>query len=62
MRKRREGWRERGREIDLIESLLRTTQSRKLKPTIQVSCELKLDLAQESYLGGAHQIFDIWHT
>ena len=55
--------RERERErSDLIESLPRTTQSRKLKPTIQVSCELKLDLAQESYFGGAHQIFDIWHT
>ena len=34
---------------DLVESLPRTTQSRKIKPTIQVSCELKLDLAQESY-------------
>ena len=39
---------------DLIESLPRTTQSRKLKPTIQVSCEPKLGLAQGSYLGGAH--------
>ena len=39
---------------DLIESLLRTTQSRKLKPTIQVSYEPKLGLAQGSYLGGAH--------
>ena len=34
---------------DLIESLSKITQSRKLKPTIQVSCEPKLDLAQESY-------------
>ena len=34
---------------DLIESLPRITQNRKLKPTIQVSCEPKLDLAQESY-------------
>ena len=33
---------------DLIESLLRITQSRKLKPTIQVSCEPKLDLTQDS--------------
>ena len=39
---------------DLIESLPRTTQSRKLKPTIQVSCEPKLGLAQGSYLGDAH--------
>ena len=31
---------------DLIESLLRITWSRKLKPTIQVSCEPKLDRAQ----------------
>ena len=38
---------------DLIESLPRTTQSRKLKPTIQVSCELKLGLAQRSYLRDA---------
>ena len=31
---------------DLIEFLPRITQSRKLKPIIQVSCEPKLDLAQ----------------
>ena len=36
-----------GREkSDLIESLPRITQSRKLKPTIQVSCEPKLGRAQ----------------
>ena len=28
---------------DLIESLLRITKSRKFKPTIQISCEPKLD-------------------
>ena len=38
---------------DLIESLPRTTQSKKLKATIQVSCEPKLGLAQRSYLGDA---------
>ena len=38
---------------DLIESLLRIIQNRKLKPTIQVSCEPKLDLVQESNRGGA---------
>ena len=38
---------------DLIESLSRTTQSRKLKPTIQVSCEPKLGLSQGSYFGDA---------
>ena len=38
---------EREREkSDLIESLPRITRSRKLKPTIQVSCEPKLDRAQ----------------
>ena len=31
---------------DLIESLPRITRSRKLKPTIQVSCEPNLDRAQ----------------
>ena len=39
-RKERERERERS---DLIESLPRIIQSRKLKPTIQVSCEPKLD-------------------
>ena len=42
-----------GEKSDVIKSLPRTTQSRKLKPTIQVSCEPKLVLAQGSYLGGA---------
>ena len=37
------------KKSDLVKSLLRITQSRKLKPNIQVSCEPKLDLAQESY-------------
>ena len=32
---------------DLIESLSRITRSRKLKPTIQVSCEPKLDKSQD---------------
>ena len=41
---------------DLIEFLPRTTQSRKLKPTIQVSCESKLGLAQGSHLGDAQFI------
>ena len=41
------------KKSDLIESLPRTTQSKKLKPTIQVSCEPKLGLAQRSYLGDA---------
>ena len=36
--------REEREKSDLIESLLRITRSRKLKPTIQVSCEPKLDL------------------
>ena len=46
--------REREREkSDLIEFLPRITHSRKLYPTIQVSCEPKLDLAQESNRGGA---------
>ena len=53
----RRGWKnheEREREkSDLIESLPRITQSRKLLPTIQVSCKPKLDLAQESNRGGA---------
>ena len=35
-----------GEKSDLIESLLRITQSRKLKPTIQISCEPKLNRAQ----------------
>ena len=30
---------------DFVESLPRTTKSRKLKPIIQVSCDPKLDLA-----------------
>ena len=57
MRERGEEWRmekrlEKEREkSDLIESLSRMTQSRKLKPIIQVSCEPKLGLAQGSYLG-----------
>ena len=37
--------REEREKNDLIESLPRITRSRKLKPTIQVSCELKLDRA-----------------
>ena len=46
--------REREREkSDLIESLPRITRSRKLKPTIQVSCKPKLDRAQGSNCGGA---------
>ena len=54
MRERGERARRREKEkSDLIESLPRTTQSRKLKPTIQVSCEPKLGLAQGSYLGDA---------
>ena len=32
-----------GEKSDLIESLPRITQSRKLKPTTQISCEPKLD-------------------
>ena len=32
---------------DLIESLLRTTRSKKLKPTIQVNCEPRLDQARK---------------
>ena len=32
---------------NLIESLPRTTWRRKLKPTIQVNCEPKLDRAQD---------------
>ena len=39
------GWKKSGGErekSDLIESLPRITRSRKLKPTIQVSCEPKL--------------------
>ena len=57
-KRRREGdWkkaRKREREkSDLNEFLPRTTQSRKLKPTIQVSYEPKLDLAQGFYLGDA---------
>ena len=32
----------------------RTTQSRKLKPTIQVSCEPKSGLVQKPYIGDAH--------
>ena len=47
MRFKREREREREREkSDLIESLPRIIWSRKLKPTIQVSCEPKLDRAQ----------------
>ena len=38
---------------DLIESLPRTTQSRKLKPTIQVSCEPKSGLIQKPYIWAA---------
>ena len=35
-----------GEKSDLIESLPRITQSRKLKPTIQISCEPKFNRAQ----------------
>ena len=47
MREREElgGWKKSGGErekSDLIEFLSRITRSRKLKPTIQVSCEPKL--------------------
>ena len=49
MREREEfrGWKKIGRrereKSDLIKFLPRITQSRKFKPTIQVSCEPKLD-------------------
>ena len=38
----RKKWRGEREKSDLIEFLPRITRSRKLKPTIQVSCELKL--------------------
>ena len=44
---------EKGEKSDLIESLSRTTQSRKLKPTIQVSCEPKSGQIQKPYIGAA---------
>ena len=37
----------------------RTTQSRKFKPTIQISCEPKLGLAQKPYIGDA-QLALLW--
>ena len=45
--KREEKWRREKEKSDLIESLPRTTWNRKLKPTIQVNCEPKLDRAQD---------------
>ena len=47
MEKERKKWRLEKEKNDLIESVPRTTQSRKLKPTIQVNCEPKLDRAQD---------------
>ena len=52
VRKKLKGEREREKS-DLIESLPRIARSRKLKPTIQVSCKPKLDRAQGSNCGGA---------
>ena len=47
------GWRKEREKSDLIESLPRMTQSRKLKPTIQVSCEPKSSRIQKPYIGDA---------
>ena len=47
MEKERKKGRGEKEKSDLIESLPRITRSRKLKPTIQVSCEPKLDQAQD---------------
>ena len=47
------GWKREGEKSDLIESLPRTTQSRKLKPTIQVNCEPKSSRIQKPYIGGS---------
>ena len=47
------GYKKEREKNDLIESLPRTTQSRKLKPTIQVSCEPKSSPAQKPYIGDA---------
>ena len=42
-----------GEKSDVIKSLPRTTQSRKLKPTIQVNCEPKSSRIQKPYIGGS---------
>ena len=56
-KRRREGdWkraRKKREKSDLIESLPRMTQSRKLKPTIQVSYEPKSSRIQKPYIGAA---------
>ena len=40
---------------DLIEFLPRATHSRKLKPTIQVSCEPKSGPAKKPYIGDSNK-------
>ena len=55
-RRRKGDWKKAGKKREkneLIESLPRATQSRKLKPTIQVSCEPKSGLIQKPYIGAA---------
>ena len=45
---------ERERKVISLSHPLRTTQDRKSKPTIQVSCETKSGPVQRPYLGDAH--------